>query len=702
MILAITFTRKAAQEMKKRIELRLGLTNSLGVTVCNFHQLCLRVLRAHYMDIGFRQDISVLGADEQREVVDDCIKLWENHANRTGMTPAQFRKVYSHILSNADMSNEVEEDVITDSLGVVGDSRGRHPKGDRDKLITYFVSFIRGAKNKKKTPADFRDVHRFLFSAYSTFLKDNQMVDFGDMIPLTLLLFRRRPDILAQYQDRWRYILCDEFQDVSEEQLELLCLLCGNGKNVTVCGDDDQSIYGWRGASVRSFKMFKQRFAGHQTVILTQTYRSSGKILKAISTVISNNTERHVKKLWTTNKSGEDLRLKVCFDPVTEAEWVVKEILKLKETRGLHYGDICVLSRANKPLWAVDAALKRQSIPTRNTAATKKQSNLHRSKEVLDVLAYCSCIMSNSQDQAFLRIVNTPRRKIGDAVINRLKELAVAKKVSLFQVAAVVAASRARGFTRQQESALSAFVMLIRQMRAACRELSVSDILEHVIHKTGYDIYVRNSSGSEKSLDVLKELLSEARAYDLKREYSSDAAIQEEAETTNPKFCYSSLSSFVQSLRAGTLVEDKQNNFVTLSTIHQAKGLEWEAVFLIHFNEGFMPCPAPPSSEEDEPGPRKTTSAPCVDAGTPIRDGIDKPIDWSFGSRNSSSNIAHPTVDPHEHLQEERRLVYVALSRAKRTLTLSFVQNGMNGEIYGVNISEMVLLLPVILSRDHN
>ncbi len=301
-MLAITFTRKAADEIRSRISILIGWQRSAGLIVCNFHQLCLRILQAHYQCMGFTQRLFVLGAEEQQELIKECIEEWKRRSE-----PGQNSEL-SQLTQDVDTTQiNAEEDILGEILQA--DHPGNIPKVKKkgtcdDRVVNYFLNFIRKSKANQKGPHEFLHEHRFIYEKYVRELKQRSAIDFNDMIPLTLQLFRKRPDVLDECQRKFHYIFIDEFQDVTQSQLDVVVLLAGRDKFITVCGDDDQSIYGWRGAS-KAFTQFRNMFPGHNTIVLNQTYRSTQTIVKTTSGLIANNMMRNKKQVWTANELGD-------------------------------------------------------------------------------------------------------------------------------------------------------------------------------------------------------------------------------------------------------------------------------------------------------------------------------------------------------------------------------------------------------------
>jgi DNA helicase-2/ATP-dependent DNA helicase PcrA len=716
-VLAITFTRKATEEMRQRVQRIIGWKRSAGMTVCNFHQLALRILRQHYALLGFSRQFFVASGEEQRELIRECVEAWaamqgsaaKDKAAAPRLDPAQA-KLLSGAAGGEGVDEHAEEALAPHERGALpgGFARRGAPKpasGVNGKLVSYFVSFVRKAKSRGIFPSAFTGDHRFVYQRYIELLTERCGIDFADMVPLTLHLFKRRPDILQQSQERYRYIFCDEYQDVTKDQFELLVQLAGPAKNLTVCGDDDQSIYGWRGVAVESFVLFDQTFPERRQIMLEQTYRSSAKIVRAVSSLISHNNFRKPKRLWTSNGDGENIRLLISDNASAEAKRIVNEVQRCNIQLGLRFGEIAVLARTRRVLQPIENALKAAGVPLINSAVAKR--GLTKSREAQDLLAYCELVAgpgsAAAMDEAFERVVNVPKRGIGASTVDKLRTLTGAdgsRAATLLDACRRAAHGEIGDFTAKTRGALSAFVVLIETARLRAREGAGAEaVLRYVIEESRYREHVAEacSTADEQTLRTVSwgipsrssrlslapqanidGLLKRAQLFD----GAAPAGSQRGQDDDDAERGQIALRTFVSNMhRAEESAEGAQGqrDFVTLSTIHQAKGLEWPAVFVVHFNEGVLPLQqrgdaggeaddTPAQQQEQQQSQSQSTQA-AGSRRAPAA-GEEQKIDAEAIAQVRSS------LNP---LEEERRLGYVALSRARVYLFLSFVVSDMTG-----------------------
>lgn len=631
-VLAITFTRKAAGELKTRIEELVGWKRAAGVLVANFHQFALRVLRQHYSEIGFTQQFLVLGARDQKDIVKECVRRCEGRMGgadnvRCSMERGQARdttedddQVIDMMIGGGDRGSDGSGGGIDRGAAFRGGGKGGgKDSASESRIVNYFTSFIRKAKRERKGPQAFEDpAHREIYAAYVSELRRRQAIDFSDMVPLTLHLFKKREDILRQAQASFKFVFVDEFQDVTNNQFELLRALAKGGGHITVCGDDDQSIYGWRGATVQGFEHFASAFPAHQTVILDQTFRNTGCIVSAIKSLIAQNRARREKVLWTENKMGEHIDFANVADKHKEAQRVVAEIKARMETYGLQFRDFAVLSRTRRGLRAMGECFKRNRIPyTSSTAGAKP---LLQAKHVADLLSFLELAATDS-DRAFERVLNVPRRGLGTRILNVIRDLARSEGRSFTHATRTILRSQMRGVSSKHKAALDGFLRLVGWLRSSLAEGGLKATLEGLLTRTSYTEHVKKRCARVEDLEQKTEAISAL----LRRATGFDHAAR---NTKNGESAAQRTKAFLAYLRSQEKVGERNPDHVTLSTIHQAKGLEWPVVFVVHFNDGVLPLT-----------PRE-------------RDG---------------------TRDM-QMLEEERRLAYVAMSRAKVKLFISSVQ----------------------------
>lgn len=560
-ILAITFTNKAAREMRERVQ-RLSGASADDAWVMTFHSCCARILRRDIEKLGFRREFVIYDDDDQMTLIKRILKQLD--INDKNYPPRSVKAVISDAKNRMLSPEEWYKD-----------------------------------NNDMRSKAYYR-----AYAEYEKQLQSNNALDFDDLILKTLILFSEHPPVLESYQRRFSYILVDEYQDTNMAQYMLIKLLAGDKKNVCVVGDDDQSIYGWRGADIRNILEFEKDYGGCPVVKLEQNYRSTSNILDAANQVIAHNTGRKEKALWTEKDAGEKIRLYHALDERDEAAWVSDGIQALNR-KGVSLGDIAVLYRTNAQSRVLEEALVRRGIKYGVYGGLK----FYDRKEVKDVLAYLRILINPDDDVSLRRIINEPRRGIGDATVDAIA--AYAEKNGLSMANAVLEADEI-GLSARAVNAVKGFGDMLMELTSEMLDVSCAELITTLIDKTGILKQYQNSKDDEdiNRVDNIKELVSAVTEYDKQ----------------NPE---DGILGFLENVALITDTDsmEEKTSFVTLMTLHSAKGLEFPAVFLTGLEEGIFP-------------------------------------------------ISRSLFDE-EQMEEERRLMYVGITRAKRLLFLSHANTRM-------------------------
>ena len=561
-ILAITFTNKAAGEMRARLASTLGEEIAASVNASTFHSACVRILRRSITLLGYDSDFAIYDADEARRLMKNCLA-------DVNVSEKQFppRSVIQEISRAKDAMISPAE--MLEDAG-----------GDYRKMMI--------AK---------------LYGVYQQHLRASNALDFDDIIYLTVELFRRFPEELAKYQYRFPYVLVDEYQDTNHAQYQLISLLTHASGNLCVVGDDDQSIYRFRGATIENILGFEEEFPQCTVIRLEQNYRSTQNILDAANSVIANNDGRKSKHLWTDAGAGEKITWYKAADESDESAYVSKKILE-NVKQGAKYGDHAILYRMNAQSNMLERALVRSGVPYRIYGGTR----FYDRKEIRDIIAYMSIVENPNDRVRFERIVNEPKRGIGDATLSLLQDITQDLHLSPLEV---MRNADQYPVLSKKMNALKKFAVMWDELIEAERELPLEKFLDVVLEKTGYRAALEQM-GEEGTfrLENVEELKSSILTY------------QNEAEEP-------SLGGFLEEISLYTDVDkyEPEQDVVMLMTVHSAKGLEFQNVFLVGMEQGVFP-----------------------------------------GNRS---------LDSREDLEEERRLAYVALTRAKKKLTLTTAASRM-------------------------
>ncbi len=560
-ILAVTFTNKAAAEMRGRIEQLLGI-NAGGMWIGTFHGLSHRMLRQHWREAGLPQHFQILDADDQLRLIKRVMRTLELDEAR--WPP---RQVMGFINSRKD--------------------EGLRPEQVESTYEPYVAQMVR------------------IYRTYEDACRRAGQVDFAELLLRAYETLRDNPELLAHYRRRFAHVLVDEFQDTNTIQYAWLKLLTGPGTDVFVVGDDDQSIYGWRGARVENIRRFTEDF-NPQVVRLEQNYRSTGTILKAANALIAHNSGRMGKNLWTAGEEGDPIALYAAFNEQDEARWVVEQIARGLE-EGYARADFAILYRSNAQSRAFEEALIARGLPYRVYGGLR----FFERAEIKDALAYLRLILNRDDDPSFERVVNVPPRGIGERTLDAVRAQARAEGGSLWQAAARLVA--ARQLPARAANALRAFLGLIDELAAKVQDLAIHEQIEIVTQDAGLrDYYLKdNADKGQTKLENLDELVTAARTF------------QQEFQ---PEEGMDILTAFLShaALEAGEGQADAWEDSVQLMTLHSAKGLEYPVVFMVGMEEGLFPH----RMSAEEPG----------------------------------------------RLEEERRLCYVGITRARRRLCMTYAE----------------------------
>ncbi len=527
-ILAITFTNKAAREMKERAYTLNPATQDC--LIATFHSMCVRILRRDADHIGYNRNFTIVDPGEQRTLMKRILKA-------LNLDPKKWsERTILATISNA--KNDLIDDVAYEAQA-----------GD---LYTQIVAKC--------------------YKAYQKELRQSEAVDFDDLIMLTLRLFDQNPDVLTYYQQKFQYIHVDEYQDTNHAQYQLVKLLASRFKNICVVGDADQSIYGWRGADMQNILDFEKDYPESKVVLLEENYRSTKTVLQAANEVIENNRNRRPKKLWTQNVQGDLITYYRARDEGDEAIYVASQIDQ-HHREGKPYKDFAVLYRTNAQSRTIEEALLKANIPYTMVGGTKFYSR----KEIRDVISYLNIIANPADNISYERIVNEPKRGVGPGTVDKIRDFATTHAMSLLEASQDIMLSGVKGKAAQ---AVFDLATLLYNLRNRLDEMTVTELAEAVLDKTGYlnALAVQGTIEANARIENIQEFLSVTKNFDEKE--------VEEEETGLDR-----LSRFLLDLAliADTDDGDKESSEVTLMTLHAAKGLEFPVVFLIGMEENVFP-----------------------------------------------------------------------------------------------------------------
>ncbi|WP_022768381.1 ATP-dependent helicase [Butyrivibrio sp. NC2007] len=589
-IMAITFTNKAAGEMRERVDKIVGF-GAESIWVSTFHSSCTRILRRYADKIGYSNNFTIYDTDDSKALMKDVCKRFQL---------------------------ETQQLKLRNIMGIISKCK--------DNLVSPEEYALSAGNDYIKTRVS------KAYTEYQLALKKNNAFDFDDLLMKTVELFKKNPDILDSYQERFKYIMVDEYQDTNNAQFELIRLLADKYRNLCVVGDDDQSIYRFRGANIRNILDFEKVYPDATVIKLEQNYRSTQQILDAANAVISNNSGRKAKALWTDIKDGEKVHLREFDTAQEEAEYIASEIGKLKRNHKLSYDETAVLYRTNAQSRLLEERFVYEGIPYDIVGGT----NFYSRREIKDLLAYLKTIDSGLDDIAVKRIINVPKRGIGATTIDNVQAYADERQISFFE--ALCEADQIMTISRGSAK-LTDFVTMIRAFRTKSKTFSLEELLKDVIDVVGYMDYLKTLDDDDDSGD-------NDRAANVDELISKIAAYEENEEVEQP-----TLTGFLEEV---ALVADidrigEDNEKVLLMTLHSAKGLEFENVYLAGMEENVFPSYMALQFEDSDP----------------------------------------------EGIEEERRLAYVGITRAKKNLTLTAARRRMvRGETQYNRLSRFAQEIP--------
>lgn len=555
-ILAITFTNKAANEMKERIEKLVGDV-AKDIWMGTFHSICVRILRKYIDRIGFDSSFIIFDTSDQRTLVKECLKALN-----------------------------IDDKMFTDRSVLAEISNAKN-------------EMLEPASYAAKYTGDFRrEKIAEIYALYQKRLKENNAIDFDDIINFTIKILTENPDALEYYTEKFKYVLVDEYQDTNKAQFTLVTILASRYGNITVVGDNDQGIYSFRGADISNILNFEKDFPGTNIIKLEQNYRCTGNILKAANAVIKNNEAKYEKQLWTENEEGSLPCIYQGDDEYDEARYIVEQINHLKREEYLGYANYAILYRMNSQSRAIEDILRREDIPYKIIGGLK----FYERKEIKDTIAYLRLIANTADNLSLKRIINEPKRGIGKTSIDNIEEIALTNGTSMYEV---IKHAEQYGLNRVFANSRE-FIECIEEMRSKKEELEISELIKQVLNKSGYTkaLELENTIEAESRLQNIEELLT--------------VAIEFEEE-----FAENSLNDFLESITLSSDVDnlEEAEESVTLMTLHSAKGLEFPVVFLVGMEEGIFP--------------------------------------------------GYKSIGEPQELEEERRLFYVGITRAKQNLYLT-------------------------------
>ena len=528
-ILAITFTNKAAGEMRERVDNLVGF-GAESIWVSTFHSMCVRILRRHIQLLGYDTNFTIYDADDQKTLMKDVCKLLQIDT-----------KIYKERNLMAAISHAKNELVAPEQFRLeAGGDFGQRKIAE-------------------------------VYEEYEKQLRANNALDFDDLLVKCVQLFQTQRDVLEYYQNRVRYIMVDEYQDTNTVQFELVRLLASGSRNLCVVGDDDQSIYKFRGANIKNILNFEKVFEDAKVIKLEQNYRSTGNILNAANAVISHNVGRKDKTLWTDNEEGGKINFRQFDTAYDEAEYIVGDIKERVNKGEYAYNDNAILYRTNAQSRLFEEKFVTANIPYKIVGGI----NFYARKEIKDLLAYLKTVDNGKDDLAVRRIINVPKRGIGLTSINRVQEYALSREIGFYD--ALRGADLIPGIGRGV-SKLESFVALIEHFKADAEEMTISDLMKEIIDETGY----------VESLKDEGEIEAEARIENIDEFLSKIAAYEENCDDMNEP---AMLSGFLEEVALVADIDslDEDKDYVVLMTLHSAKGLEFPNVYLAGMEDGIFP-----------------------------------------------------------------------------------------------------------------
>ena len=555
-ILAITFTNKAANEMKERIANLVGDV-AQDIWMGTFHSICVRILRKFIDRIGFDTSFIIFDTSDQRTMIKTCLK---------------------------DLN--IDDKMFTDRSVLSEISNAKNQMLEPEA----YTAIANGDFRKEKIAT--------VYELYQKRLKENNAIDFDDIINYTIKILNENPDVLEYYANKFKYVLVDEYQDTNKAQFTLITLFASNYGNITVVGDSDQSIYAFRGADISNILNFERDFVNAKIIKLEQNYRCTGNILKAANSVIKNNETKYKKELWTENEQGNLPKVYSAENEYDEGSFIVEQINRLRREEYFKYSDFAILYRMNTQSRAIEDILRREDIPYKIVGGLK----FYERKEIKDIISYLRLIQNPSDNLSLKRIINEPKRGIGKTSLDNIEALANQNEISMYEI---IKNADQYGLNRVFANSRE-FISVMEELRAKKDDLVISELIKQTLNKTGYTkaLEDENTIEAENRIENLEEFLTVAMEFE---EESADNGLSEFLEGIT-------LSSDIDNM------EDTEDT-VTLMTLHSAKGLEFPAVFLVGMEEGIFP--------------------------------------------------GYKSISEPKDLEEERRLCYVGITRAKQYLFLT-------------------------------
>ena len=555
-ILAITFTNKAANEMKTRVEALVG-DIAKDMWIGTFHSICVRILRKQIDRIGFNTDFIIFDTSDQKTLMKQIIK-----------------------------SQNLDDKIYSDRSVLYEISNAKNEMLDSDA----YTARVKGDFRKEKIAE--------LYEIYQKKLKENNAIDFDDIINYTIKILMDNPDLLEYYSNKFKYVLVDEYQDTNKAQFTLVTLLASKYGNITVVGDNDQGIYSFRGADITNILNFEKDFPGTKIIKLEQNYRCTQNILNAANEVIKNNETKYEKKLWTSNEKGNLPKVFRGDNEYDEANYIVRQINTLKMEEYYKYSDFAILYRMNSQSRSIEDILRREDIPYKIVGGLK----FYERKEIKDIIAYLRLIQNTSDNLSLKRIINEPKRGVGKTSLDNIDAISASNGISMYEViknADSYGLNRVFANTRE-------FINTIEELKSKKDEIKISELIKATLNQTGYTkaLELENTVEAETRLQNLDEFLT--------------VAIEFEEESAD-----NSLSEFLEGITLSSDLDgmEETEDSVTLMTLHSAKGLEFPVVFLVGMEEGIFP--------------------------------------------------GYKSIGEPKELEEERRLCYVGITRAKENLFMT-------------------------------
>lgn len=590
-IMAITFTNKAAGEMRERVDDIVGF-GSESIWVSTFHSTCVRFLRRYIDRLGYDNNFTIYDSDDQKTVMKEVCKRLDIDT-----------KIY-------------KEKAI---LGAISSAKDECINAEEYELNTM------GDFGKKKFAMAYKE--------YQKQLRSNNALDFDDLIVKTVELFKTCPDVLDYYQERFKYIMVDEYQDTNTAQFQLISILASKYKNLCVVGDDDQSIYKFRGANIQNILNFEKIFQHTKVIKLEQNYRSTQNILNTANQVIRNNLGRKDKTLWTDNEEGNKIQFKQFQNAYEEAEFIVGDISRRVRNDGEDYNDCAILYRTNAQSRMFEEKFVYANIPYKIVGGV----NFYSRREIKDLLAYLKTIDNGKDDLAVKRIINVPKRGIGATTLARVQDFAIDNETSFYDALKI---SEQISTIGKSSGKIKPFVTFIQTLRSKLEYISLTELLNTIIEETGYvkALEAEDTEESQARIENINELITKVVAYEEDNEEVTLSGFLEEV----------ALVADIDSL-------NEESNYVILMTLHSAKGLEFPNVYLAGMEDGIFP-----------------------------------------------SYMTITADDPTE-LEEERRLCYVGITRARKNLVLTSARQRMiRGETQFNKISRFIKEIPKELLENHS